>query len=104
MTQLKVQQMSPHISRKQVPAVVDIGWKIAPLADIAVLQRGKFSPRPRTDPRYYGGQHPFIQTGDIESLDGFVRSYKQTLNDDGLSVSKWFPPLLGRWLYQSRQI
>lgn len=55
------------------------------------MQRGKFSARPRNDPKYYGGNIPFIQTGDVATSAGHVRSYSQTLNAEGLRVSKLFP-------------
>ena len=60
------------------------------LADIADISRGRFSPRPRNDPRYYGGDHPFIQTGEIASADGYLYEYRQTLNGLGTKVSKCF--------------
>ena len=55
------------------------------------LLRGKFSHRPRNDPAFYGGPYPFIQTGDISSAGKYITSYSQTLNEDGLAVSKQFP-------------
>ena len=66
-------------------------WPTLALEELASVQRGKFSARPRNDPRYYGGEIPFIQTGDVANGAGRVRSYSQTLNADGLSVSKLFP-------------
>ncbi len=66
-------------------------WPTLALEDLASVQRGKFSARPRNDPRYYGGDIPFIQTGDVAKGNGHVTSYSQTLNADGLSVSKLFP-------------
>ena len=66
-------------------------WQTLTLEDLASVQRGKFSARPRNDPRYYGGEIPFIQTGDVAKGNGRVSSYSQTLNADGLSVSKLFP-------------
>lgn len=66
-------------------------WPTLALEELASVQRGKFSARPRNDPRYYGGRFPFIQTGDVSNGAGCVRSYSQTLNDEGLSVSKLFP-------------
>ena len=60
------------------------------LGEIALLERGRFSPRPRNDPRYYGGQYPFIQTGDIASSNHRLMEYKQTLNEEGIKVSKKF--------------
>jgi len=66
-------------------------WPRKPLEEAATLQRGRFSPRPRNNPIYYGGTYPFIQTGGVESEDGFIREHTQTLNDRGLAVSKLFP-------------
>ncbi|MHB8809103.1 MAG: restriction endonuclease subunit S [Desulfobulbaceae bacterium] len=66
-------------------------WPTLTLEEVASVQRGKFSARPRNDPKYYGGNIPFIQTGDVANSAGCVRSYSQTLNADGLSVSKLFP-------------
>lgn len=60
------------------------------LGDIALLERGRFSPRPRNDPQYYNGNYPFIQTGDIANCDHRLSEYKQTLNDKGIKVSKSF--------------
>ena len=60
------------------------------LGDIAVLERGRFSPRPRNDPRYYGGDYPFIQTGDIANCGHRLSTYRQTLNERGIHVSKKF--------------
>lgn len=62
------------------------------LGDIALLERGRFSPRPRNDPKYYNGEYPFIQTGDIANSGHRLSKYKQTLNDDGIKVSKKFSP------------
>jgi type I restriction enzyme, S subunit len=67
------------------------GWDFMPLENIATVQRGKFSARPRNDPRYYDGTTPFIQTGDVASSNGRLECYTQTLNDEGVSVSKVFP-------------
>ncbi len=66
-------------------------WKEVALEDIAQIERGKFSARPRNDPKYYGGPYPFLQTGDVSTSDGIVYSYSQTLNASGLAVSKLFP-------------
>jgi len=69
-------------------------WYIVPLRDVARVERGKFSHRPRNDPAFYGGDAPFIQTGDVTAAaaaDGRIRTHSQTLNDKGLSVSRIFP-------------
>ena len=67
------------------------GWQKKPLASIATVERGKFSARPRNDPRYYGGNFPFVQTGDVANAGMYLTDFSQTLNSDGLEVSKVFP-------------
>ncbi len=67
-------------------------WPVVPLAEACEIQRGKFSHRPRNEPRFYGGKYPFIQTGDVVRAAGGKITYTQTLNEDGLSVSKLFQP------------
>lgn len=66
-------------------------WSVQPLGKISRLERGKFSARPRNDPRYFGGRIPFVQTGDVRSSDGLITRYSSTLNDQGVAVSKVFP-------------
>ena len=68
-------------------------WPIVPLEDACDIQRGKFSHRPRNEPRFYGGEYPFIQTGDVvRAANGGKITFTQTLNAEGLSVSKLFQP------------
>jgi len=66
-------------------------WEVKSIKHLSAIQRGKFSHRPRNDPRFYGGAYPFIQTGDISAAGKFIRTCHQTLNDEGLSISKVFP-------------
>ena len=66
-------------------------WEEKTLADVSIVERGKFSARPRNDPKFFGGSMPFIQTGDITNSDLFLTNYTQTLNSDGILVSKVFP-------------
>ena len=71
--------------------MVPNGWNFKTLDELAIVERGKFSARPRNDPRYYGGSIPFVQTGDIASSKTYLTDYSQTLNEEGLKVSKLFP-------------
>ncbi len=66
-------------------------WRVTPLEDVAMIERGKFAHRPRNDPAFYGGEIPFIQTGDVTASAGHITAYSQTLNPKGLAVSKVFP-------------
>ncbi len=63
-----------------------------PLETLCEIKRGRFSHRPRNDPRFFDGPYPFIQTGDVVRATGGKISYSQTLNEDGLGVSKLFQP------------
>lgn len=71
--------------------IAPAGWTVLPLQRLAHIERGRFSARPRNDPKYYGGRYPFIQTGDVRNSGGKIDSYSQTLNEEGLKVSKLFP-------------
>lgn len=62
-----------------------------PLSKVARIERGRFSARPRNDPKYYGGEIPFLQTGDIARAGRIIQGWTQTLNELGLGVSKMFP-------------
>ena len=66
------------------------GWRTEQLGHIASIERGRFSPRPRDDPRYFGGEYPFVQTGDITRSRGRLKKFTQTLNELGIKVSKEF--------------
>ncbi len=66
-------------------------WKVRRLDEVSVISRGKFSHRPRNDPDFYDGDHPYLQTGDIPTEVTDITSFTQTLNDKGLGVSRMFP-------------
>lgn len=69
----------------------NISWKIKKLGDIAKVERGKFSHRPRNLPQFYGGPYPFAQTGDIRKSNGEITKFEYTLTDEGVKYSKSFP-------------
>lgn len=70
---------------------VPIGWEVKKVKDVASVQRGKFSHRPRNDERFYNGNFPFVQTSDVVESVFYLKNASQTLNDLGASVSKSFP-------------
>jgi len=81
-----------HEPQKQTEiGPVPESWDVVELGELAKIERGKFSHRPRNEPRFYGGKYPFIQTGDVSNCDGYIRSYTQTLNEAGIAISKMFP-------------
>ena len=66
-------------------------WQKVKLKRHVEMLRGQFTHRPRSDPAFYDGPYPFIQTGSISAVEKFITEYSQTLNELGLSVSKMFP-------------
>lgn len=65
------------------------GWEEKTLAQISeTFGRGKSKHRPRNFKGLYGGDYPFIQTGDIRNCDHYVTEYTQTYNEMGLAQSK----------------
>jgi type I restriction enzyme S subunit len=73
-------------------SVTSKGWPVKRLEDIATVERGKFSHRPRNLPQFYGGVYPFAQTGDVQRANGFIREFEYSLTDEGKQYSKSFPP------------
>ena len=72
------------------PVTNNKAWEVDLLSNLAKLERGRFSPRPRNDPSYFNGDYPFIQTGDIANSNHRLSNYSQTLNEKGIAVSKEF--------------
>jgi type I restriction enzyme S subunit len=68
------------------------GWKQKTLEEIATtFGRGKSKHRPRNAPHLYGGEYPFIQTGDVRNANHFITEYSQTYSKAGLAQSKLWP-------------
>ena len=66
-------------------------WEIKQYRYATKIYRGKFTHRPRNDPKFYDGKYPFIQTGDIARANKYILNYSQTLNEKGILVSEKFP-------------
>jgi type I restriction enzyme S subunit len=67
-------------------------WEKKTLAQIAkTFGRGKSKHRPRNWEGLYGGDYPFIQTGDIRNSKHYITEYSQTYNEVGLAQSKLWP-------------
>ncbi len=64
-------------------------WEEKTLEEVSeVFERGKSKHRPRNDKKLYGGDYPFIQTGNIRNCEHYITEYSQTYNDVGLAQSK----------------
>lgn len=66
-------------------------WKTKPLGEIARVERGMFSHRPRNLAEFYGGEFPFVQTGDVHGADRILKQFENRLTELGTSYSKSFP-------------
>lgn len=76
-------EQTPDIYKLTEMGWVPKVWNETELGLIAKVERGKFTPRPRHDPKYYQGIYPFIQTGEVASAQGRIINYfTQTLNAD----------------------
>jgi type I restriction enzyme, S subunit len=96
----KRKSIRTHLGDKEVEsqpmdtgALPDIpeNWCWALLPELGEMGRGKSRHRPRNDPRLYGGDVPFIQTGDIARANGRVEHHTQTYNEEGLAQSRLWP-------------
>jgi type I restriction enzyme S subunit len=71
--------------------LVPESWEVSTLGKVSSIERGRFLHRPRNEPRFYGGDTPFVQTGDVVRSGGRIRDFTQTLNSDGVAISRVFP-------------
>ena len=66
-------------------------WGLCSLSEVGTLDRGRSKTRPRDDPSLYGGEYPFIQTGDVANSNGIIKTYRQTYSEKGLAQSRIWP-------------
>lgn len=67
-------------------------WNYKKLNELGFVGRGKSRHRPRNDPSLYGGNYPFIQTGEVKGANLYISQYSQTYNEKGLNQSKLWNP------------
>ncbi|EMH2039606.1 restriction endonuclease subunit S [Proteus mirabilis] len=66
-------------------------WREVKLSDLGEVARGRSRHRPRYAEHLYGGEYPFIQTGDIKASEGRISSHEQTYSEAGLAQSRLWP-------------
>ncbi len=66
-------------------------WKTYKLTDLGTIARGKSKHRPRDASHLYGGEYPFIQTGDVKASNHRLNYHTQTYSEAGLQQSKLWP-------------
>lgn len=66
-------------------------WKTYKLGELGSVARGKSKHRPRDASHLYGGEYPFIQTGDVKAANHRLNKHTQTYSKAGLAQSKLWP-------------
>lgn len=66
-------------------------WPLKRLNDLGYVSRGRSKHRPRDAAHLYGGDYPFIQTGDVKHSDLYITQYTQTYSEAGLAQSRLWP-------------
>lgn len=73
------------------PYVIPHGWRWLRLPELGDLDRGKSRHRPRNDARLFGGEHPFVQTGNVRAAGQYLTDFTETYSDFGLAQSRKWP-------------
>jgi len=68
-----------------------MSWPEYALDEIGSVSRGRSRHRPRDAAHLYGGEYPFIQTGDVKHAGLYLTEFEQTYSEDGLAQSKLWP-------------
>ena len=81
-----------YFAKNRLELVNKTVYPVEKISHVLSMQRGRFGHRPRNDPAFYGGEYPFIQTGDIvkANLRKSKIGFNQTLNEKGLKTSRLF--------------
>jgi type I restriction enzyme S subunit len=66
-------------------------WRTAKLGSIARVRRGA-SPRPKGDPKYFGGEIPWLKIGDVSPGDRYVQSTEEGVTEAGRERSVYIEP------------
>lgn len=80
----------PSIDSSDLPELPE-RWAWSYLPELGELDRGVSKHRPRNDHRLFGGNYPFIQTGEIRNSKGIIKTFVKTYNEFGLKQSRLWP-------------
>ena len=61
------------------------------LDQLGTVSRGRSRHRPRNAAFLYGGDYPFVQTGDVKRAGLYLKDFEQTYSEEGLAQSKLWP-------------
>lgn len=81
------------IEHADIPDGIELpeDWAWTSLSQIGEVSRGKSTHRPRDDPSLFGGEYPFVQTGEVRAANTILNNYEQTYNEKGLEQSRLWP-------------
>ncbi|EMP55362.1 restriction modification system DNA specificity domain-containing protein [Marinobacter santoriniensis NKSG1] len=68
-----------------------MSWAEKSLDELGTVSRGRSRHRPRDAAHLYGGEYPFIQTGDVKHAGLYLTEYEHTYSEAGLAQSKLWP-------------
>lgn len=68
-----------------------MSWTERSLDELGTISRGRSRHRPRDAAHLYGGNYPFVQTGDVKHAGLYLTKYEQTYSEAGLAQSKLWP-------------
>ncbi|ATX77065.1 restriction endonuclease subunit S [Reinekea forsetii] len=84
-------KLADALYASQLSNVFSLGheqWPSMELHQVAKVARGKSKHRPRNDKSLFGGDYPFIQTGDVRNAQKYISAYSATYSEKGLQQSK----------------
>jgi len=68
-----------------------MSWEPMNFDELGYISRGRSRHRPRDAAHLYGGQYPFVQTGDVKHAGLYLTEYTQTYSEEGLAQSRIWP-------------
>ncbi len=72
---------------KELPKLPEV-WKWVKVGELCDVVRGG-SPRPAGDPKYYGGEIPFLKVADLTRNDGvYLKKHEYTIKEAGLNKTR----------------
>ena len=79
-SKLNLPKRTPGLVYKKVDGSAEIpdNWTYGYLQNFGEFTRGKSKHRPRNDVKLFGGDYPFIQTGEVARSNGLITEYKNT--------------------------
>lgn len=86
---LKKEKELPPITDDEIPFEIPEHWTWCRLGDLASIVRGG-SPRPAGDPKFYGGDIPFLKVGDLTGYeDIYCNTFTYTIKKEGLYKTRF---------------